>query len=166
MNVLWTITERTVSECWTLCERWMRAHAERRIVNGEWMVNAHWTHSERRVSEPWTHPERTVNARWANDERKQKWESRTFQGLYNTCIICVHTEKKLSLFLYPITFFYSPLIFQKLKGVATPVMPPLDPPMTFIHDDVYACTGKGMDIDMSTFIIDLISLMVQIQSFG
>ena len=48
-----TIGERTVSERWTLCERWTRANGER------WTQN--W--------EPWTHDERTLNARWTDGER-------------------------------------------------------------------------------------------------
>ena len=51
MNVLWTITERMVSERWTLCERWTWAQAERRIVNGEQTVGERWTHSKRTMSE-------------------------------------------------------------------------------------------------------------------
>ena len=59
MNVLGTVTERTVSERWTLWERWTRANAERKTVNGERTMNGRWTHAER-----------TVNARWANDDAK------------------------------------------------------------------------------------------------
>ena len=58
MNALWTIGERTVSDRWTLCERWTRANGERWTQNCE-----RWTHDERTLNARWTDVERTVNER-------------------------------------------------------------------------------------------------------
>ena len=66
VNDRWTNGERTLNALWTVnaSERW--------TLNAKlWTMNARWAHAER-----------TVNGRWANGERTQKWESRTFQGLY------------------------------------------------------------------------------------
>ena len=45
INVLWTVTERTVSERWMLCERWTRANVERWTQNCE-----QWANGERSIS--------------------------------------------------------------------------------------------------------------------
>ena len=66
VNDRWTNGERTLNALWTVnaSERW--------TLNAKlWTMNGRWAHAER-----------TVNGRWANGERTQKWESRTFQGLY------------------------------------------------------------------------------------
>lgn len=62
-----------------------------RWTNGERKVKALWTYGERTVSALWTersrkrktvNGERTVSTLWTHGEQTEKWESRTFEGLY------------------------------------------------------------------------------------
>ena len=80
MDDLWTVTERTVSKRWTLCQRRMRAHAKR------WTMDA----KLRTVSERLMDDERTMNRRWANGEITQTWESKRLREV-NTMQHSEHT---------------------------------------------------------------------------
>lgn len=48
-HFLWSHTERTVDERWTLCERWPQS--ELRVQKSMWTMNAQWANSEHTVGE-------------------------------------------------------------------------------------------------------------------
>ena len=88
-------TERWMNDERFVNERWMNYE---RTLNALWTVNAseRWTvNAKLWTMNAWTHDERTLNARWANGERTQKWESRTFQGLYISIYIMNCKESTL-----------------------------------------------------------------------